>query len=295
MCARLSKAEGPGPEDPVLQERQIAAVVRQTLIGIAEGIPQAVLETLSVERITATVDWREVGEGLMRTAEPLQSVIVRAAREEIPRSQLAKAALDVAELPLDFAMIDQLAVAYAAEHSGRMVVELSSKMRETVNTVITSNVAGTLPRNVVTRTLREVIPLHSAWAESVVKASARTYQEALEAGKSLAAAEDAAARVAKNRAAALTRSRADNIARTEAMTAMNEGKQAAWEQQVANGWASPNSVKEWVEGRDPCEICRPLVGELVPYDQPFSNGKMTPPQHPRCRCTMALLPPDDDV
>jgi hypothetical protein len=117
---------------------------------------------------------------------------------------------------------------------------------------------------------------------------------AVQAGSSLAAAEATATRVAVNRAGALTRRRAENIARTEAMTAANEGKYASWNQQVANGWASPDSVKEWIEGRDPCEECAPLVGEIVPWDQPFSNGQMMPPKHPSCRCTARILPPDQE-
>lgn len=294
MSRRLSKQAGPGPEDPVTQERAVAAIVASTLQSLADRIPTSVLESLDPVRIVDAVPWEDVGTDLMSVAAPLEVVVRRAALEEIPREALAKA-LDAAELPIDLEMVNQLAVQYAAQHSGSLVIEISSGLRETINSLITGNVAGDLPRNAVVSVLRAVLSLHAAWAQAVVKASAREYAKALEGGATLAAASARAERVANNRAAALTRRRALNIARTEAMTAMNEGKLAGWHEQVANGWASPDSVKEWVEGRDPCDFCRPLVGELVPYDQPFSNGRMMPPAHPNCRCTAALLPPDETI
>jgi SPP1 gp7 family putative phage head morphogenesis protein len=44
---------------------------------------------------------------------------------------------------------------------------------------------------------------------------------------------------------------------------------------------------EWVAA-DPCDICAPNEGQIVPVGQAFASGDTEPPVHPNCRC--ALLP-----
>lgn len=282
----LSKAAGPGPEDPVTQERQVADVVRRALLATAASVPEAVLESMEPRAIFDAISWQEIGDALMEISAPLMRVVERTAREEIPEAQLAKA-VELAT-PIEFTLINALAVVYADAHAGRLVVEISEKLRQTVTTITARAVAGELPLASMVKILREVMPLHEAWALAVVNAAERAYASAMNGGATPAAARAASEKVAANRATALIRRRAQNIARTEAMTAMNEGKLASWHEQVANGWLSPDAEKEWIEGRTPCEICKPLVGEVVPWDQPFSIGVMMPPAHPSCRCTAGI-------
>lgn len=297
---RLSKAaeppKGPGPEDPVRQERAVGQVVYRTLRGVAREIPDSTLETLNPAHIVSTIDWLQIGEDLMEVAGPLKQVITTAAAEEIPKAQLAKAVdlpLDGEPLPIEFELINQLAVAFAAEHSGSLVVEISSKMRDSIAAMLTGLVAGTLPRSAMIPLLRLTIPLHAAWASTVDRVFAETYLNAIENEATPAKALAAADRAAGVRAERLLQARVKNIARSEAMRAMNEGKWSGWNQQIADGWMPVDSLKEWLEGRDPCRQCEPLVGEIRLWDEPFSNGQMMPPEHPSCRCTAALLPPDD--
>ena len=89
----------------------------------------------------------------------------------------------------------------------------------------------------------------------------------------------------------LRKARARTIARTEMMTANNEGKLQSFLQMEKKGIISPkNSRKQWSTGRfDVCKICAPLNGQLQPLNKPFSTGRMTPPAHPNCRCTMMLV------
>lgn len=294
----LSKADepekGPGPEDPVASERRIGQMIYRALRRVTRELADSTLETMNPSHIVSTIDWYAVSMELMGVSRPLQTVITAAAREEIPKSSLQKATLILDEpMPIEFAIINRLAVEYAEQHAGRLVLELSTKMRETIAALISGSVGGQIPRGALIRLMRAVIPLHSAWAATVEAAFLRIYEEEIAAGRSLERATEKAGRVASVRAERLLQARVKNIARTEAMTAMNEGKFAGWSQQIGDGWLPVDSLKEWIEGRDPCKQCAPLVGQIVPWDEPFSNGMMMPPEHPSCRCTAALLPPDE--
>jgi len=74
--------------------------------------------------------------------------------------------------------------------------------------------------------------------------------------------------------------RAELIGTTEVTRAFAEGNQVAWKQ------SKVIQKKEWRTAADErvCPICGPLHEEQVPIDEPFSNGEMVPPAHPRCRC-----------
>lgn len=49
---------------------------------------------------------------------------------------------------------------------------------------------------------------------------------------------------------------------------------------------------EW-SGANPCDLCAPNEGQVVPLGQAFNTGVTQPPVHPNCRC--ALLPVLDDA
>jgi SPP1 gp7 family putative phage head morphogenesis protein len=87
----------------------------------------------------------------------------------------------------------------------------------------------------------------------------------------------------------LMRVRADNIARTEVMGALNAGSLEAGRQAVAKG-VLQNPIKKWFVAIDDrlCTICAPMSGEIVPLDEPFSLGILYPPAHPSCRCTFSV-------
>lgn len=75
--------------------------------------------------------------------------------------------------------------------------------------------------------------------------------------------------------------RAMMIARTETTYAMNYGNLIAYK-------GANRNKKTWLTGNDErvCKECGGLHGETVDIDDLFSNGKMCPPAHPHCRCTM---------
>jgi hypothetical protein len=95
----------------------------------------------------------------------------------------------------------------------------------------------------------------------------------------------------------LRTSRSETIARTEILRSTNAGRYLGFQQAVESGYADPKSMKKWrtggtaLSGRMTCERCRPMEGEVVAWDDVFTNGIDFPPAHPNCRCTFTVLPP----
>ena len=77
--------------------------------------------------------------------------------------------------------------------------------------------------------------------------------------------------------------RAERIARTETNTVVNEANLEAYRQANAEG-------KEWIATLDDRVRDEHLLmdGEIVPVDEPFSNGLMSP-NEPNCRCAIAPI------
>jgi len=74
--------------------------------------------------------------------------------------------------------------------------------------------------------------------------------------------------------------RAIRIARTETITASNQGALQAYDQ------SEVVKKKEWLIAGDACDDCIPMNGEKVKLHSNFSCGVSTPPLHPNCRCTI---------
>jgi SPP1 gp7 family putative phage head morphogenesis protein len=88
--------------------------------------------------------------------------------------------------------------------------------------------------------------------------------------------------------------RAEVIARTETMTAANEGQSLLWDQAVEDGLLTGKEQQVWIVTPDDrlCPICEPMDGEQVGLDEAFDvDGEEIdgPPAHPNCRCTTGLV------
>jgi len=86
-------------------------------------------------------------------------------------------------------------------------------------------------------------------------------------------------------------SRADLIARTEVMTAANEGQREAWNQASTNGLLSGDEQVAWIATDiNPCPECEELDGATRDLDGEYPDpGGDGPPLHPNCRCTEGIV------
>lgn len=88
--------------------------------------------------------------------------------------------------------------------------------------------------------------------------------------------------------------RAEVIARTETMTASNEGQAEAWDQAVEDGYLTGKEKQVWIVTPDDrlCPMCEALgetepvaLGESFQTEDGEFDG---PPAHPNCRCVLGL-------
>lgn len=83
--------------------------------------------------------------------------------------------------------------------------------------------------------------------------------------------------------------RAELIARTESMSAANEGQRQGWDQAVEDGLLRADSKRVWIAAEDPCPECEDLDGEETGLDEDYPNdGGDGPLLHPNCRCTEGI-------
>lgn len=284
-------------------EPAVGRLVNDALQFMANSLKPEVARTNDPQKIAASLPWAEFSHRFYEANAPIELVIRKSAVKELTtlgHAPMEKAAGDTAtavqsgtvapglSVATSMNLIQPLSVQYAERQSASLVIEISSKMRATINMLTMKAAAGQISSYDMADMLKAVIPLHTAWADAVTKSFERNYVAYLKDGQSAVEARRMSQNLANAYANKLQTARAWNIARTETMSSANMGKLAGWKQGIGDGWIDPGAYKIWEEGRDPCDQCAPLVGEIQPIDQPFSDGNDMPPEHPSCRCTAAL-------
>ena len=184
-----------------------------------------------------------------------------------------------------FDLTNPEAIAWVQGHGAELVAEVTDGTRAAIRSLV--DVAfreGIAPRSLA-RDIREVIGLHSRQVDAV-----QNFRERLTAdGVDAAAVDRRTARYAD----AQLRYRAKNVARTETLTASNEGQQQLWQAARAQGLLDPAKTRRvWIATHDDrldTEICEPLDETEAPLDGPFKGDIMRPPAHPMCRCSTGLI------
>jgi SPP1 gp7 family putative phage head morphogenesis protein len=177
---------------------------------------------------------------------------------------------------------NQHAQAVAARQAARYVTRVSDETRQAINTLIVRAIRDNITPSETSRLLRSVVGLTSQSTAAVVN----YYEGLVERGETPAAAQ----RYADKYAGKLLGVRAETIARTEIMGALNAGAlESARQRQEAGLFREP--MKRWTVTPDEatCHVCRPLHGETVQLHQVFSVGVLAPPAHPRCRCSVTFF------
>lgn len=180
---------------------------------------------------------------------------------------------------------------FIRRHGAELVTNSAQEQINALNAII-SHVSGyemTTPDEAA-RIMRACVGLTKPQALANVRyreAVKQAYIKAHPHGKETTA-EKKAADAAVRYAARQHRYRAQNIARTELAFAYNAGAYWATKDAQALGYIG-GCVKVWLTAYDErvCPICSAMDDEKRNMDEAFSNGKLLPPAHPSCRCTVA--------
>jgi hypothetical protein len=181
---------------------------------------------------------------------------------------------------VDFARTNPAAVAWANQHAGALVTEISASTREGVRSLVVASQAEGRPVRWLARELREVIGLHSRQVTAVERFRERLVAQGV--------GEEDVARRTERYAGAQLKARAETLARTETVAVTNEGQQRLWEAAADQGLLDREETRRvWiVTDDDLLEFsCEKLDGVEVGLDEPWtSDGRAItgPPLHPNC-------------
>lgn len=272
--------------------------IKTLLAGLKKSgqtIPEAAFTQLrlgDVEGFLSFLDW----DSIRGSFGDLESILASAASKSGVKTFTAGGV----DATLLFDLIDDRAVTYAQQRVGKLIVEITDQMRETVRNVIAQAEQGVITYQGAAIRLQSTIPLTTRDAAAVDKFIEKQFARFMNSGLSEAKARIKAQNMGANYASKLLRSRTRTIARTEIMDSAMSGRYLGWEAGVSAGLIASDSIKEWIAEPDACPICSALDGTLIDWNSEWdfpegviagSSNKM-PPAHPNCRCSVVILPPD---
>jgi len=308
----LRKADEINPLTIAVSKRPLSEKVRTSVsrLTVAErAIYDSVQEAIDALRRGADIGFvrRLISEGVDKVLNGFSVTqfiselepMVRSIEREVLRS----GGLHASQLPdpigvkLRFDYLDPRAVAWANERSAELITAIVDEQRSMLRDIISEGVSEQLTVDEIGRNVRDVIGLPESWANAVPNARAAEFAKLISSGKSIRDANARADQVADRYRERLIRARAKTIARTEIMTAQNQGRFLSWTQGVEQGFIPKDARKEWIAapgfGPKPflCEICKGLSGIQVEWDKNFpGTDVLMPPLHPNCRCTSVIVP-----
>lgn len=277
------------------RERQIVQAFIAAASALETSVDSALIQQLIRQGSASALDTLDTA-GFISALEPM----VQAIQAEVAAGGL----LGIGELPSTisgayrFDVLDPRAIAWAEARAGQLITQVTDEQRLLLNRTLARSIENGWTVAQTTQDLRQVIGLHDAWANAVSTSWDREYARLLSTGMSEALARQQANAFAERYRNRLLDARAKNIARTEILTASNQGRWLSWAQGVEGGYISKYAVKEWTTGplvtrpgkRQVCELCSGVRGETRFWNEEFSIGVTIPPAHPSCRCTAVLVP-----
>lgn len=244
-----------------------------------------------VESVIQQIKLAGLGEDLTKVNEIIAKAYVNGAKHGVKY-------LD-GKFTMAFDIINKNAVEYARTQVGNLIVQITEDARQTVRDAVARSLNGELTVQQVARQLKSTIGLHSKYADAVSKYEARQVDRLVGEGESVSSASDRAAMLADKYANKLLNVRTQTIARTEIIDSANSGLLDTWTNAIDKGFAEAGSLKQWNAEPDACPLCLDVDNSTAELDQPFMQDPKTgedifqPPYHPNCRCSMALVPPDE--
>lgn len=207
-----------------------------------------------------------------------------------PLALILKDAVDKASAgvraELDKSLVSNLAFEWAQFYSAQLVTGAGRTQKQAIREVIADGIQQNHTVQKIARDLRSAIGVSPRDMRALRKMRDALVKDGLKAS--------VVSKRLQRRADIMVRRRALTIARTEVAAAITQGKLAEWGIAVSEGTLPDTMRRIWL-ARDPCRMCVALARHKpVPLSEPFVdiNGRALfgPPAHPRCKCSVALVP-----
>lgn len=170
----------------------------------------------------------------------------------------------------------------ASTQAAQLITNITDETEKNIRNLITSAIREGIPPYDAARMIRPMIGLTSAQGQAAMKFRASLIDGGLTLDKVNTQTDKYAAK--------LLATRADSIARTEIMGALNAGQEESYNQAQDDGYLTPNATQEVILSDDACPICQGIADDgPIPVGDTFPDGG--PPFHPQCRCTTGIATP----
>lgn len=182
-------------------------------------------------------------------------------------------------------VVNPLAVQVAAQQSAQLVTRVTIETRQAIQTIVSVAIqSGITPRDAA-RLIRQVIGLNTRQAKALA-----SYRRRLIDGGTVTSRVDT---LVERYSAKLLRQRAEMIARTEIITSLSSGQQAAWLAAQQKGLLPQSARTIWITTEDDraCVYCLAMDGKTAPIGGWFETPlgpRRGPTLHVSCRCALAL-------
>jgi hypothetical protein len=191
---------------------------------------------------------------------------------------------------------------YIRDKSSRLIKEISESTRSSVVEMLDLALReGRAPAR-LRNAIADTVGLHSRWARAVDRYRAELEADGIAPGR--------VDRLTERYRKRLLRRRGENIARTETISAGNQGKLDSWKVAQDRGWLGSRARMVWIAGFSSartCVQCAAMHNQTIAIGGTFEfeehedkRGRrvpaattLRPPLHPSCRCTMGLVVDDD--
>ena len=289
-AARVPAAQ---PTDDFARRFQAAtlrAAAQMRELFTIETLERAIAARSSMLLVT-DYRWRFIDAQLTDAVEEaLRQELGAAGEAELRRLErsLAKAAPVLAR----FDLRNPFSEDFVRRRGGELIAGITGQARERIRALVESGFVDGVPVRTTARAIRETLGLDSRGVRAV--------ESQIRALADAGSPDDVIERMAQAYADRLLSSRAETIARTETMTAANQGTLDSWRQASREGLIPGGMQKRWIHAKGSlrtCPICNELGGsEPVPMGGQFYSSILgesfdAPPAHPNCRCTVGLVRP----
>lgn len=278
------------------RESAVKSQIADALSILADGFTLDAVErsflAYDADGLVRSLPWTEFQSSIGSNSEILREVL-----RESGEKSFAAMSPDAQSLGAGFSIVDPAAVNFIASRGALLVTAVTEEtrvaLRDAVRRAYTEGLGG--PRDIA-RGLRSMVGLDRIQANALANFRAGL---AGESGRLSQRAQQKVDTYAKR----LLKVRTERIARTELLTAANAGQYQTIGQAIDMGLISRDRARiKWLTAPDDrlCQICQPLEGKTVGYQETFSvtldrpvAGPIVyeatfPPIHVQCRCTTVL-------